>query len=458
MVKLQNVTFMLLWICIIWCIAGQKMFIQDLGSFVDSAIKYDPRTTETEILIKKAQQQSHSLQNSAFLPKLEAAGVIGPAPAYTIKKDSDGESFEMYDFTHMGPFLGFEFKAYQPLTFKKLRNGMYAARCNEELNKSEVKKKCVELNQYFQELYFRYLFALKMRTVAEEAKNNLDKAIDRINNLLDTDSPDVSQNDLFELKTYRFKIEDGLYQARYGIEAAKSAMAFSLGTDSFELADSIPFIRSEKMISLDTLKLLLQQYHPDLKKLDQGIEIQRAKMNIARSEIFPEPFVAGSVTLKKAWTDKETGGSADNNLLDPFNNKEGTLGAGIRFNINVWSTKDKYLKEKLELESLERKKNYACYGLTLEMENQYSKVICDDQRLKSATVSFNAANSLLKSMVMKYDLDPSDVSGLFKAYERYLTASKDYYQCMLDCNISVAVLISRTGITLHQYRLVLQNQ
>lgn len=437
------------------CQSGELVIISDLVSFVDSASKYDPRIFEKEITLQQALIKTESLRNKAVFPRLEATGVIGPAPAYTIITNSRGESIEKYDFENTGPFLGFEFKAYQPLSFYKLREGMNAAHSNEELAMHEICKQKTELNSYFQDIYFRYLFALQMSKLADEASKKLTKAINRLDTMLDSDSPGVSQSDLLELKTYVYDVDDGLYQARYGIEASRNAIAFSLGRDSFSLAESLLSVRNERLLPVDTLTKTLLLFHPDLQKLNDGIRIQTSKMVIARYDMLPEPFIAGSVTLKKSWAHQNHDHS-ENKLMDPFNDKEGTLGAGLRLNLNFWSAKDSYIKEKLELESLERKRSYAGSGLVLEMKNQHAKVLFNSERLASATVSFQSANQLLKSKLIQYDLEPSLVTEVFKAYEKYLRASKDYYQCILDYNISVAVLISKTGLTLKQY-ILLQN-
>ena len=432
--------------------AAEPFVVSGLASFVNTATARDPRCREKELLVDKALEQKTSIRDAALLPDLEIASAVGPAPAYTVTQNGAGESVENYDFNNIGPFFGFELKALQPLNFGRYKNGMHAADCNVALSRQEVKKNVVDMNQYFQELYFKSLYACQMAALAREVKGTLEKAGHRLDSLLNEDAPNVSQSDLLELKTYMFKADDGLYQAEYGLEAAKSAMSFSLRADTVSLNDTLLYLRGEKILSLDSLNVLLQQNHPDLKRLAVGIEAQTALVKVAWSEMFPDAFIIGSYKFTKSWNGEQYAPNSIERLLDPYNKTSGSLGIGVRLKMNLWSTKDKYHKEKLELETLRQKESYALRGLSLELENQCKKVHMHYLRQSSAAASLQSAEAWLKGAAMKYDLDASQVGGLLKAYEKDVQAQKDYYECVLDYDLAVAELISKTGLTLREYQ------
>ncbi len=426
--------------------------VQDLNSFVSMAVEREPRFGEKKLPVEKARFQKTALLNSAVLPKFEIGGALGPAPAYTVIKNTAGESNEQYDFRNIGPFVGMEFKALQPLNFRRLRSGLHAANCNIDLARYEVKKNEVEMNENLQEIYYQYLFSRQMACLAADVKNKLENAIRKIDSLVNDDAPNIAQSDLFELKTYLFKVDDGLYKARYGLAATTSAMAFSLEADSVIVTDTLLALRGERIAPIDSMKLLLQANHPDLKRLSSGLEAQEALVNEAHSELFPDFFIAGSYTYRKSWNRRK--GDPDNieNLLDPYNKTSGTLGIGLRYDVNVWSKMDKYRKAKLELETVRQKETYALKGLTRDMENQFTKVRMHKERQESAAASMRASDSWLKAMAMKYDLDPTQIKGLLKAYEANIQAVRDYYECILDYDIAVAGLISKLGLTLNEYQ------
>jgi len=368
-----------------------------------------------------------------------------------IRQNEKGESVEGYDFSNIGPFFGTEIKLLQPLNIDRLLNGLKAASYNVNVSECDVRKARVEMSRTLQELYFKYIYTRQMTSLAQEVKTNLQKAIDKVNAALDEDDDErVSQADLLELKTQQFTIDDGLYQARYGQDVAHNAMVFCLQSDTFRIQDTVLYLRTDKIPGIDSLKVLMIANHPDLARLALGMKAQEMMVKVARGELLPDAFVAGSYKFTRAWSDKVHENSTED-LLNPYNKKEATLGLGLRFNLNMWSLKDKYIKEKCELEQLHYKETYASDGLFMDLENQYQKVNHYYKRQEAAAISLEAADSWLKSAAMKYDIDPSQVSGLLKAYEKNIQAKKDFYDCVLDYNIAVADLIAKTGLTLSDF-------
>jgi len=430
--------------------AQQNNGILDLYSFVNKGLAIEPLSQEKNFDVKKAKLQKKSLRNSAIIPKFEVTFAVGPAPRYSITHDANGNAEAAYDFGTIDPFIGTEIKVMQPLNIDRLIYGMRASTYAIALTECEKRKSSIELSKSLQELYYKYLFARQMVSLATDVKSNLEKAIDNVRNQLDSESSDVSQDDLFELRTKMFTIDDGLYQAEHGLESARRVIAFCIQDSSFLFKDSILSIRTEKTGPLDTLKKLLLCYHPDLQKLQNGIKAQQMVVNTSVGELLPDAFAVGGLKLSKAVVDKNISNGTDN-LLNPYNNKEGTLGIGLRFNLNYWSLKDKYLIEKNELDKLRYKETYASNGLLLELETQYNKVITYMKRCESAKISFDNSESLMKSVVIKYDLDNSNVKQLISAYEKNVLCRKNYAGAILDYNVAVADLMVKTGLTFDEW-------
>jgi outer membrane protein TolC len=430
--------------------AQQDIPVLDLYSFVNEGMVREPIIQEKKFEIRKAELQKQSLRNSAIIPKLEMSFAVGPAPRYSITHDVYGNAEASYDFSTIDPFLGTEIKLIQPLNIDRLINGMKASTFAVALTTCERRKATVELSKSLQELYYKYIYARQMVSLAEDVKTTHEKAIDRVNLELDDESSTITQDDLFELRTQMFTIDDGLYQAQYGLDAARNAITFCIQDSSFAFKDSILSIRTEKTGPLDTLKIILLCYHPDLQKLQNGIKAQQMVLNTTIGELLPDVFAVGGLKLSRAVVDKKIQNGNDE-LLNPYNNKEGSLGIGLRFNLNYWSLKDKYLKEKNELDKLRYKETYASTGLTLELETQYDKIIAYRKRCESAKVSLDNSDALMKSVAIKYDLDHSKVKQLISAYEKNVVCRKNYAGAILDYNIAVADLMVKTGLTLDEY-------
>lgn len=443
-------SFSIILICVCLPFAQVENGTLDLHEFVNKGLANEPKIQEKNFEITKAQLNKKALRNSAIIPKLEVAFAVGPAPRYSITHDNNGNADESYDFGTIDPFFGTEIKLMQPLNIDRLIHGMKASTYAIALTVCEKRKAQIELSRSLQELYYKYIYAQQMMSLASEVKSNLEKAVNKVREDLDRESSTVTQDDLLELRAQMFTIDDGLYQAEHGLEAARRAITFCIQDSSFSFKDSILSIRTEKTGPLDTLKKQLLCYHPDLQRLQNGIKAQQMVVNTAIGELLPDAFAVGGLKLSRVAVDKNVSNGTDD-LLNPYNNKEGSLGIGLRFNLNYWSLKDKYLKEKNELDKLRYKETYASQGLLLELETQFNKLIVYHKRCKSAKVSLDNSDALLKSVAIKYDLDQSKIKQLVSVYGKNILCRKDYAGAILDYNIAVAELMVKTGLTFDEY-------
>ncbi len=432
--------------------AYQDAAALDIGAIVDAGLKNDPILQEKRLSIDKAILKKNALRNAAILPKLEASFGVGPAPTYSAIQDASGLFTEEYDFTAIKPLFGTEVALAQPLNIRRLRKGLEAAEDNVGITYYDVRKTELELSRNLQELCYQYFYAVRMKQLSCEAKKNLEKAIAKIATALSEDDPNVSQDDLFELKTYLFKADNVLSRADRGIEAAACAIRFSTGAATLVVTDSLLSIRPERIPSFDTLLQLQNDHDPDLQKLTISLKARTALAELAKCEMFPDAYIAGNCKISRTLHDGKDERTGLSRLLDPFDNTDAMLGIGLRFSLNVWSTRDNYLKAKLDLEELCSKEKYAQRGLALQLKNHYRDALAYRAQSISAGSALRTAESWLSGALMKYDLDPSSAYGLLKAYEKYIQANKDYYDCVRDYNIAVAEVISATGLTLNEYR------
>ncbi|HMA65492.1 MAG TPA: TolC family protein, partial [Chitinispirillaceae bacterium] len=208
--------------------AQQESRTFDLQSFVNKGLANEPIIQEKNFETKKAKLQKQALRNSAIIPKLEVSFAVGPAPRYSITHDADGNAEATYDFGTIDPFLGTEIKLMQPLNIDRLIHGMKASTYAIKLTVCDKRKASIELSRSLQELYYKYIYAQQMVSLATDVKSNLEKAINKVKEDLDSESSDVTQDDLLELRAQMFTIDDGLYQAEHGLEAAHRAITFCI--------------------------------------------------------------------------------------------------------------------------------------------------------------------------------------------------------------------------------------
>jgi outer membrane protein TolC len=439
------------------------------------ALARDPILAEKELEVDKAREKLRDVDMGAILPKFDISTGMGPAPGIHNTPDTSslhvfpngslnqptflpGSSVyqyqKEYDFGNWGPFFGFQAEVAQPLNIGRFRAGRRASERQIDISSSDFHKEKLEVSEQVQILYYQRLYALTMRGILDSARRDLDKAQKKLSDQLDQGAKGVAQTDLLQLKAGRFALDQGWNEALLGISRTAFGLRFVLAwPDSVEIqfADSVLATRSEAIPSLDSLKLFTLRDHPDLKRLKNGLAARQELLKVAQGELGPDIFLFGSFNYTKAWSsDRESGG---NNPFarDPLNELTGLAGLGMKLNLNFWQRYQEYRKDRLELRQLERTEVYAARGLLLKVEDAYARLLKSRADVEEAQKALRASKAWLKGAAMKYDLDPSTSRDLISPFKQSLTAQRDYYQAVLDYNLSVAALFKAVGWTLPDY-------
>lgn len=426
----------------------------DCAGFVERGLQRDPILQESRYTTEAKKNKLDEIKASAILSKFEVSMMVGPAPGLKESVDDWGDSVDTWDFTKMGPFFGTQIKAVQPLNYGQYKVGKKAAEADLRQQAMSVVSKEHEKNVELQTYYYNYLLALEMNRLVSDAKRQMNRAEEKLEEALDDDSPNVSQTDLLKLKAGRHTLDEAEIDARSGLERVRLAVKFSLGLDSSEIfipMDTVLAERPEYFPSLDEARNVAVERHPDLKRLNAGLEARKYQLELAEAKLGPQFFLMGEFTYVKSWAGDRTAIQKNAFAQDAVNKISGAFGFGIRYNLNVWNSWSSYVSARTELRSLKLKENYASEGILLKLEEQYIQTKGTKEKLESLRTSLRASESILKSAAMKYDLDPSNANALVSAYTDNLQLQKAYYYAVCKYNIAFAELINRMGISLSEY-------
>ena len=297
----------------------------------------DPMLAESRFSTEAKKNKISEIKAAAILSKFEISMMVGPAPGLKETVDDWGDTVDTWDFTKMGPFFGTEIKAVQPLNYGQYKVGKKAAEA--DLRQTEMSvigkehEKSVELQTY----YYNYLLALEMNRLAADAKKQMDRAEEKLEEALDDDDPNVSQTDLLRLKASRHTLDEAIIDAENGLARVKLAVKFSLGLDSnetFAPMDTVLAERSEYFPTLDEAKELAVRHHPDLKRLNAGLEARQYQLQLAEAKLGPQFFLMGEFTYVKSWAGNRTAVQKNAFAQDAVNKISGAIGFGVRYNLN----------------------------------------------------------------------------------------------------------------------------
>lgn len=449
--KLAAMVGRLLWIVlvaqIVWADSQVRL---DLREFVRMGLERDPRMAENRYEQEEKVKRLAVIRSGVVLPRFEASMAWGPSPGLRRGLDLYGDTVDIYDFSKIGPYFGTELKVAQPLNWGQFQTGLKAAQADLRQKRWEIQHREVRKAMDLQEFYYGFLLARELHALALEAKSQMDRAMQRIEDALDEDEPGFSQTDLLELKAGYFEVEKAVADAENGMKKARLAIRFALSLSpdqEFIPLDTLLLERPEPLPPLDTLLLFLQAENPELRRLEAGLEAKAELAELARVRMGPEFFVFGNFRYAKSWAGDRSVFSRDAFSQDPVNTIDGSVGLGVRYRINFWDGLSKYRLARVEYRQLRYKENYALDGLRSLVEEQYGEVQTQRTKLASARSSLRATEALLKGAAIQFDVDPSNSARLISAFRRNIMMRKDFYYALYHYNLAVAELWMRIGWT-----------
>ena len=432
--------------------AGEVRY--DCLRFVEQGLANDPQMAETKHGLESKNDKIRSLTAEVILPTFNLSMMVGPAPGLKETIDQWGDTVDTYDFSRMGPFWAVEAKFIQPLNLGQYRSGKKALEADLQQKTFEIEnsthKKEVELQSY----YYNYLLALEMKRLAADAKKQVDKAYDQLEEALDEDEPTVSQNDLLNLKAKMHTVKEGVIEADLGMKRVMLAIRFALALpegDTFATEDTVLAMRPEPLPTEEQVRDLTIKYNPELKQLEAGLRARRLQMDLAEAKLAPEFFIMGEFQYVKSWAGNRNVLQKSAFAQDAVNKISGLVGVGLRYRLNFWKSWEEFRKARTDYRGLQLKENYAADGLVAKAVEQYYQVVAAKEKLDALRESLRASEAILKGAAMKYDLDKSQTSDLVSAYTQNVTMKKDYYFAVCRYNVEFAGLIAKMGLSLQEY-------
>jgi len=427
----------------------------DWRTFVTRALETDPQMREQRYAEKFKELRIDAIKNGVILPKFEVSMGYGVTPGQKLVVQEWGDTTESFDFSKYGPAYLVEVNIAQPLNLMQRNRGIHAAELDLKVKQWELRKKDVDKAYDLQEIYFGYLLAREMVRVTEDAAKRYDEAEEQLEEKLDDYDESVSQYDLLEMQAGRYEIDKNLLDARNGLFRAKLGAEFSLALpagEEFVPADSFLVAQKNYFKSLDSAQEILLASHPDLRRLDYGLQARLELLELASAKLGPEILLVGSFSWAKSWVGERTGADPLDFDQDPVHRLNGALGIGIRYKLNVWNTWQGVRKERAEYRQLKMKDEYAAKGLFLQLEEAWGALEMNAAKMKSAAGALRATEAWLNGAWDQYELDPSRTDQLMTAYRKNIYAQRDYYFAVYDYNMALADVIRRTGLTPEQYQ------
>ena len=420
-----------------------QMVRMNLADCLARALLVSPDLEQAEINVKLMEARVSEAKSSAILPQLQLTQIFGPAPG--IEGDPNNVETVRNDLGNLGIFSRTSVEVLQPIyTFGKIDGAKDAARAGLEAGEAGVDRKRDDIVLQIRRLYHSLVLAAELQQVVLEGQENVHKARKRVNELIEEDSDDVGQNDLFKIDVFDYEVKKNLAKVDKSIEMGKAAMMQLLKIDRETDFDIVVSQAEPEVRELETLKSYVNRARyarADIKQLRAGLQARRALLRVSRSDFFPQIGLAGRIE----W------GTAPHrpHFSNPFLNDQFNffrLGAVVMFrqSFNFGLTNAKHQARQAEYEDLLSKEEQAVSAVALEVERAYRDVEEANINVQNSDRAMRSAKAWMTSEAMGFEIT-GDSASLLNAFTAYSRMQNEYYQAVYSMKISRAVLDHTTG-------------
>lgn len=405
------------------------------------AFRNNPLIRDALVDLRFSEAKLTQTRNKRILPTATARNVWGPAPRsrgifndYGVLNSPDTSGIGTLGF-----FTQIDVELEQPIyTFGKYAGlasaGFHTVRATE----ATVRQRENEVRLQVRQLYWGLVLGRELLAVIKDAQSEIRKAENNLQEKLDQGSEDVSQTDLFKLQLFKYEIAKRRRDAVDKLELARATLKLVVGlseTDHLEIETEFIDPVETELAGLDSYVDIALTDQPKLEKLRAEENAKSARIDVARSQYYPQLFVASDISFNYAQNRFDPSNPFRNSSTNFF---RPILMAEARINLNYVQTRDKIRIAQAEYELAAQKERALAEEIGLEVEKAYLELMANAANMKESRKALRASNNWLRSAAMIFDLGVGEVSAFINAYKANAAMKAEHLQNIFEYNSAVA--------------------
>lgn len=429
--------------------ALKKRTVFGLPELIRMAIEKSP---EIEAIRNDISSSQYDLEQAkaGYYPQIETTAVIGPtrdAKEPLIVNGRITDPSPGLSFSSIGIFGRFDLTATQPLyTFGKISNRKDAASRGVRAKEFQIDDKKGQIVLRIKELYYGLVLARSGLETVDEANDFFNDAESRIKNLLDAESPNVKESDLYRIDAYRADILRSRAEAEKGVKLAYFALKALIGMPAesdFDPRDKTVSAKQEKLPDLGYFINSAYANRPEFKQLAEGLAAQKFLVEAAKSDLYPSFFTAVQASFAGA-----PGRDVLHNqyITDEFNHAYGGIVAGAKWNLDFGISRAKVEKARAELNKLSSQKASAEMSIPIQVSKSYQDLVEAFQSVESYRRAAASSRKWVITALTGFDMGTETADDMLRAIERYGNNQGKYLEAIFRYNMAAAELEYAAGI------------
>lgn len=411
------------------------------------------RIGEARALYELAAAQAYPSFSGQFLfggPVSEAKTAVKNDPSTLTPASYEGDT----NYGNLGVTLRFTASGFLPIyTFGKIGSAKEAATGVVHAAEEKVHITEGEVIVNIHRAFWAYQLTAGFTSSLREGADILVKVIKKVDDLLERESPQVTENDRLRLTHAQATLQVRLIEAESAQRIAEAALKLLIGRPQSEAL----IVRDADIEELPTpppalglMSEALGQRRPELRALKQLVEAQDAFLRFRTRQLLPDIFIGGF--LETALTTNATD-QTNPFIYDRFNFFDAGVGLGMRFELDVFNKLALIEQAEAELNTRLAESDAAKEAIELELRKIHTDLMGLYGRLEPAEKAFRAARGWLTAAVLAYDIGTGSARELIDAFLARAAAEGDLRRTQYEIQIGSADLLRAAGTLVEEARL-----
>lgn len=442
-VKFRSLIFIFVVFISSVCFAEDKIVL-DLKGCIERVVRFHPELGEfkQDIEIYKAKLTE---AQAAIFPQIELMALGGPSPKAEKEAISPEIRTDVKSTTINGIFGMLTMQVLQPIyTFGKLSGYKTAAEGGIKVSEAELEKKRSEIILKTKELYWSLSLIRELRNLANEIKDELEKAIKRTEEDLKKDIPPADELTLYKLKTYFGEVKRNLNEIDKNEAIIIEALKFMAGLSGKRIEIVTEPLKYEELhMKPDELIAKAFILRPEMVQIREGLKARQSLIDVEKSNLYPQIFFLVKGSLAGA-TNRDR--IHNPYIYDPLNDSMLAAVLGMKLNIDFGITKGKIREAEIEYQKIVEKKKLAESGIPVQIMKAYIELQEASKSAKDMEEAYQNAKKWLVTADANIDMGIGETKDLADAVLAYATTRINHLKALYNQKMAFANLVQASGL------------
>lgn len=392
-----------------------------------------------------------------MFPKIKIRTGLGPHPRYVyehseILPDADGDGLPEFkerkwhkyysDIEKWGIAIRTKIEFVLPIyTFGKIYAAKHAAEAQIELRKAEAEIADLKVKKEAAAIYWSWVMAQNYLEVMEPAMKELDKAEEKLRDMLYEEKEGVTQKDLNKLLVEKEKIQYLYDRLVFQTDTLKSLIDEVLG-DNWAFADKE---MTQQSFTKEETELVdfMKQKSPYSNYVQKGLYIYEKLYRLEVRRTLPDFGMVGYYSLRYTSSVDERTYPEPNS---PYNGYDGEIGVGLSFDLNIVAQVRKIQKAKAEWNYMKSKALLADQTVSLQIKKKYNDLKALDSHISHLKKIRKTTKGMMTTEYANYESGmTTGTKDLIDAVKAFFENEQEYIKAIYDYNMKIEDIIEFTG-------------